>query len=141
MQHWLCGHLHESGSLLEKRIEDTQERWHVYHYHRLAIYYCMYNNNICMYLNILSFDNSISSWIIYHMLCIELRFMISLEIFMWWQITIASCRNYVSATGRTDVSSIHRVRCVHSYIHWRVSFVCGLLSLWVLYAHIILSVV
>ena len=43
-------------------------------------YYC--NNNIHMYLNILSFDNFITSSITYHSLSMEFKFMISLEIFM-----------------------------------------------------------
>ena len=40
------------------------------------------NNNICMYLNMLSFDNFITSSITYHMLSMELNFMISLEVCM-----------------------------------------------------------
>ena len=103
------GRLHELASLPEERIEDTQEYQHIYYYNRLAMYYCMYNNNICMYLNILSFDNSITSSITYNTLSMKLKFMISLEIFTWWKTTIVNCKEQIDATRRMEFSSTHQV--------------------------------
>ena len=62
-------------------MRDTQECQHIYYYTRPAMYYCMYNN-IHMYPNIPSFDNSIVFSITYHTFSMELKFMISLEVHM-----------------------------------------------------------
>ena len=67
-----------------------------------------------MYLNSVLFDNSITSSITYYMLSMELNFMICKTIFMSWQITIANYKVYVSATGKTNVSSTHQVSLVCS---------------------------
>ena len=74
-------YLHELASLPEK-MKVTQEYWHICYYNRLATYNCVYYNNIhiYIYLNILSFDNSITSLITYHKLSMELKFMISLKV-------------------------------------------------------------
>ena len=66
------------------------------------MYYCMHNDSIRMYLNNLLSNSFITSLITYHMLSMEIKFMISLEIFMWRQITIAHYEEYVNATGRME---------------------------------------
>ena len=74
-------------------------------------YNCLCNINVHMYLNIL-FDNSITSLITYHALSMELKFLISPEIFMQWQITLTDYKEYVHVAGKMDVSSTHQVSCV-----------------------------
>ena len=79
------------------------------------MYYGMYNNTIHTYLNIISFDNSITSSIAYHVLSMKLKFMISLEMLTRCQNTIADHKECVSATGRKYISSTNQV-----------SFMCSL---------------
>ena len=79
------------------------------------MYYCMYNNNISTYLNVLSFDNSITFLNTYHDFSVQLKLMISLEVRTWWSITLANYKENVRATGRMDVSSTHQVSFVCIY--------------------------
>ena len=91
-------------------IEDTQEWQNIYYYTTLAMYYCMDNNNNNMvYANVLSFDNSITSLITYHMLSMELKSMISLEVYMRQKITLANYKENVCTTGRIDLFSTHHI--------------------------------
>ena len=112
------------------------------YYNRLTMHYSMYNN-ILMYLNILLLDKSITFLITYHTLSMELSFIIRLEIFMWQEITIAQCKDYVRVTERMDISSKHQITFCIVYMHLQqyVCFVCDLLSLNALHACIVLYVV
>ena len=93
------------------------------------MYYYMYSSNIHTYvLSILLFDNFITSLINDHMVSMEFKFVISLEIFTWWQITIDDDK-YISTTERMNISSAHQITFVCSlYVTTSICQLCVILT-------------
>ena len=129
------------ASLLEVRIQDIQECWHNYCIILAMHIVCIMIIYIRMYLSIIY--NFVTSLITFNALSMALVFMISLELFTRWKITITHSKDYPSTTAKMDISSIYQVSFIcRLHVATSMCRLCVQFTYFgVLHLHVVLSIV